>query len=169
MLDKFFMSAIEISLWLSAVIIILKITSPLIKKTYAAKWRYIIWFILALRLIVPFNINLPSAPIKLTAPNNTITFGQTFNASDDMPEYSTSGTGDNQTVQTAPEQNPSAIVPDVRTYSVIKIATLVWLLGIGIFTLFQFITYQSFRKKMKRWSIQVTDDTIFSLFDHLCC
>ena len=143
MLDKLFMSAIEISLWLSVVIVVLKITSPLIKKTYAAKWRYIIWLILAIRLAVPLNITLPFTPVKLTVPDNTIIFGQASNAND-------------------------IVEPISNMLSVIEIAAIVWLIGICIFALYQFTAYRSFRKKMKRWSIPVTDGEILSLFDYIC-
>jgi len=64
MIKNLFISVIEISLWVSVIIVLLKITSPFIKKNYAAKWRYIIWFILAVRLAVPINITLPFAPVK---------------------------------------------------------------------------------------------------------
>jgi len=136
MLEKLFMSVIEISLWLSVVIILLKITSPFIKKAYAAKWRYIIWLIIAVRLAIPFDITLPSAPVKLTVPDNTIALIQ---ASD-----------------------------TVNSVSVIKITAFIWLFGIAVFALYQFMIYGSYKQKIKRWSMPLADIETVALFNRIC-
>ena len=149
MIEKLFISVIEISLWLSVVIIVLKLTSPLIKKTYAAKWRYIIWFILALRLVIPLNITLPSAPVKLTVPDTAIIFGKAEQIA----------TQSNQMLNN---------FEFIHAYSVIDIAALIWFLGVCVFALHQFVIYRYFKKKMRRWSMPITDNSILDIFDSLC-
>ena len=65
-----------ISLSMSAVILLLLIVSPLLNKRYSAKWRYFVWLIAAIRLIIPVRIELPEAPVKLSVPNQTVVFRQ---------------------------------------------------------------------------------------------
>ena len=66
MLNNIFM----ISLSMSAVILLLLIISPLLNKRYSAKWRYFVWLILALRLVIPFRLELSQAPVNIPAPQN---------------------------------------------------------------------------------------------------
>ena len=55
--ENLFMTLLGISVTTSAVILLLKLSSELFSKTYAAKWKYWIWLVLALRLIIPFNFS----------------------------------------------------------------------------------------------------------------
>lgn len=46
--------------------------TPLLRRRYAAKWRYWVWFALAARLLIPLNISLPKAPVQVQIPNRTV-------------------------------------------------------------------------------------------------
>lgn len=61
---------------MSAVILLLLIISPLLNKRYSAKWRYFVWLVVALRLIIPFKLELPQAPVNIPVPNHTVVFRQ---------------------------------------------------------------------------------------------
>ncbi len=54
-----------ISLTSAVVIALLLLFLPRTEKHYSAKWRTIIWIVLAIRLLVPYRLNLPSAPIQI--------------------------------------------------------------------------------------------------------
>lgn len=54
-MTKIFLSVFEISVSVSILIAVLLLLTPLLNKRYAAKWKYWIWIILALRLIIPVN------------------------------------------------------------------------------------------------------------------
>ena len=54
-----------ISLTSAVVIALLLLLLPYTEKRYSAKWRTIIWIVLAIRLLVPYRVNLPSAPIQI--------------------------------------------------------------------------------------------------------
>ncbi len=54
-----------ISLTSAVVIALLLLILPHTEKRYSAKWRTIIWIVLAIRLLVPYRVNLPSAPIQI--------------------------------------------------------------------------------------------------------
>lgn len=69
MLETLFMRLLGISITTSVVILLLKLSSGLFNKTYAAKWKYWIWLVLALRLIIPFNFSLPATPVTVDIPN----------------------------------------------------------------------------------------------------
>ena len=55
---KFLIPYMEIMLPVSAIILLLLIVRPLFEKRYAARLRYYIWLIIALRLLIPFDFNI---------------------------------------------------------------------------------------------------------------
>lgn len=81
MITNLFISILEISLFTSPVILIIILLTPVLNKRYFAKWKYYIWMIIAIRLVIPFHINMPyqksifSIPSQITTPitknNNT--------------------------------------------------------------------------------------------------
>lgn len=55
MVTNLFLSVLEISISVGFIVLILIIFSPLLNKRYAAKWKYWVWFFLALHLIIPVS------------------------------------------------------------------------------------------------------------------
>ena len=68
------MTLAEISLTMSAVILLLLALGPLLARRYAARWRYWAWLVVAVRLLVPLNLSLPRAPVQLEAPADRIVY-----------------------------------------------------------------------------------------------
>lgn len=50
-----FLSLIGISASVSLIAAALILLAPLLNKRYAAKWKYLIWIFLAVRLLIPFS------------------------------------------------------------------------------------------------------------------
>ncbi|MDE6737574.1 MAG: hypothetical protein K2K07_00565, partial [Lachnospiraceae bacterium] len=96
MVERMFLSVLSTSLATSLIIILLMILSPFINRRYAAKWKYWVWIVLALRLIVPFH---------LTDVQNVI---------DNLSQSLTAGTlqSDRDVVQ--PPQNNVTVRPNQR-------------------------------------------------------
>ena len=67
-MEKIFLSILSISLSTSVVILALIVLGSLINKRYVAKWKYGIWIVLALRLLVPVHYELPDAQFQITIP-----------------------------------------------------------------------------------------------------
>lgn len=54
-----------VSVTTSVLIALLLCFAPLLDKRYSARWRYFIWLIIALRLVIPWNPSMPRAPIQI--------------------------------------------------------------------------------------------------------
>ena len=65
MLEMLFANIVEITASVSILILLLLALTPLLRRRYAAKWRYWVWFALAARLLIPLNISLPKAPVQV--------------------------------------------------------------------------------------------------------
>ena len=57
-MEKIFQTIWEMSLFAVPVILILAICSNLLGKRYGARWRYLVWLVVAIRLCVPIQLSL---------------------------------------------------------------------------------------------------------------
>lgn len=55
MMGNIFLSILGISVSIGLIVIGLILLTPFLNKRYAARWKYLIWIFLALRLLVPFS------------------------------------------------------------------------------------------------------------------
>ncbi|HPC99964.1 MAG TPA: M56 family metallopeptidase [Acetivibrio sp.] len=142
-----------ISLSMSAVILLLLIVSPLLNKRYSAKWRYFIWLIIAIRLIIPVRIELPEAPVNISVPNQTVVFRQ-----EGVPIMVT----DDSYTHKANTSPVSADYAPVITLQ--ELLAVVWGTGAVGFFLYHIINYIIFKKKIKPYckkvNIEVLDDVL---------
>ena len=54
-MGNIFLSILGISVSIGLIVIGLIFLTPFLNKRYAAKWKYLIWIFLALRLLIPFS------------------------------------------------------------------------------------------------------------------
>ena len=67
-MENIFLSILSISLSTSVVVLALIVLGSLLNKRYVAKWKYGIWIVLALRLLLPIHYELPDAKLQITIP-----------------------------------------------------------------------------------------------------
>ena len=67
-MDTYFVDMLELALPMSAMIAILLLLSPLIKRSFIAKWRYYMWFFIALRLLIPVRLFTVKNPVVMEIP-----------------------------------------------------------------------------------------------------
>lgn len=115
-----------VSLTSAVVIALLLLILPHTEKRYSAKWRTVIWIVLALRLLIPFRVNLPSAPIRIpSVEDRPIVF--TYNAPVSAPAAP----------QDAQPREKQFYLPQAKNTASLTLYDLIfvlWLLGaIGFF------------------------------------
>ncbi|KAI4448940.1 hypothetical protein C823_003469 [Eubacterium plexicaudatum ASF492] len=66
-MTNMFLSFLEISIPISLIIALLLLFTSFLNKRYAAKWKYWIWIVLALRLLIPIGGNggMPASDMQL--------------------------------------------------------------------------------------------------------
>lgn len=55
-MTNIFLFILGISVSIGLIVMVLLLLSPFLNKRYAAKWKYLIWIFLALRLLIPFSV-----------------------------------------------------------------------------------------------------------------
>ena len=70
----FFHEYLKISLWIIPVILLALWLLPKLSQKYSAKLSYFVWLVVAVRLLIPWNMTLPAetAPIQLDIPQESI-------------------------------------------------------------------------------------------------
>lgn len=142
---ELFVSFFELTVTTSVIVLALIALAPLLNRVYIAKWKYWVWMILALRLILPpIHLSLWKPPIQLSAPEIEVRIPQ------NLPPASTF----HAALDTANQiQNAAAL-------SFVEIVAMFWLLGIAIFAIHQFFSYRVFKAQAVRWSCRVKDRRI---------
>ena len=64
---RIFLEYLKVGLWMLPIILPALWLLPRLSKRYAAKVSYVIWLVLAVRLLIPWNLTLPqeTAPIHV--------------------------------------------------------------------------------------------------------
>ena len=157
MAESLFVNVLEITVSVIPVILLLLLLSRIIHRTYLAKWNYFVWLILAVRLIVPFHLTLPGAPVSIQVPAQ---ISQPIAVSYAVPAVSSQATI--PSVTTVTPALPASSAP--AGLSVMQILSIIWICGMILFLCYHFAGYFLFLHRVKRWRRPVTNPEIINIF-----
>lgn len=132
MTGRFLAALLEVSVSVSAVAVLLLLLEPLLKKRFAAKWRCLVWLLLAVRLLVPVNLHFPQPPVSVTVPAAVI-----------APSVPVSPAAVRPASAPAPTAAPVLADPE-------EVLFAVWLSGAVLFLARRFGGYFVFLRKVRR-------------------
>ena len=66
-MSSLFSTILEISLAVGIIILLIVILSPWMDKKFTHKWKYYLWLVLAVRLLIPFQITIPQPTAEVDA------------------------------------------------------------------------------------------------------
>ena len=154
MLEAVFSNVVEITVVVSLLILFLLALTPLLRRQYTAKWRYWAWLALAVRLLIPWNISLPSAPVQVQISNRTVLPAPAAPAPT-VPQVPV------QAGQAVP--GPSTTAASGGGVTTMEILAAVWLAGTILFLLWQAVSYGMFLRQLRRWRRPVTRGEVLRL------
>lgn len=136
-----FLSVLEISLSTSVIILVMLALSPLLSQRYAAKWKYGIWILLALRLAIPVTIHLPQQRIQLDVPAQLA--APIVTAAPALP------------------QAGNVLVPAAKAaLTPLDVLGMIWLIGCAACLLVHLVFYRVYRRRILVNGTRVTDAAI---------
>lgn len=168
MLKDVFLSVFEISLSTGLAVLALILLAPLLNKHYVAKWRYWIWVLFALRLIIPFKgtesivgILAQTAASAVSAPEA----GDT----DTSPVGAALSQG---IVLEIPAQMTMPIVPqagDEHTAGItpLDIAAAIWFAGCVAIVFLNIFIYQHYMGQIRKRGIPINGSDILDKVQEL--
>lgn len=175
-MDGIFQSLWEMSLFAIPVILILALCSNFLGRNYGAKWRYLIWLVVAVRLCVPLQLDLPGrmAVMRMEVPNVAVQMQEMRSGQDAFVLKETQTVpipvetiAEMHTLQDLPveaEHKASDIIIDFF----LSYPELLWFLGVVLFLAWQGGKYVSFRRMLKRSRRKVLDASVLDTYYTLC-
>ena len=145
MTESLFYTVLEISVSVSAVVLLVFLLTPLLEKRFAAKWRYWIWLLLAVRLLIPVNFHMQQPVVQISMPQRTVAVQAAV-----KPQP-----GQDSSIPAM--QSPQTTVRPITVASLIPI---VWLAGAAVFLLLRFSGYFAFLRMVRRWSRPIREPEI---------
>lgn len=138
-----FKTYLEISLGISAVILLFMAVRPFIKKRYSASMCCGIWLVCAVMLIIPFKLQA-AGRIHIPEPENKIIMSARSEPQEEIQTEKTAFT-EQTAVEAAPAKDTWAAI------DLYGLLTAVWLCGAGMFMLYHIIGYIRFCRKIRPW------------------
>ena len=156
MITDLFLNVIAISISTSPVIFLLLIFAPLLNKRYAMKWKYLMWIMIAVRLIIPLHLDIPipqmviDVPPEITAPIGADTGKDAPAMAAAESEPIEAGRGNAVPALPQAAQNPS-------TLTILDIAAYLWLTGCLLFLSVHLFSYLHYKGRIAKKGVVVKD------------
>lgn len=142
-MQDFLTTLLQCSVSMSLVTIVYAAMQPLLSKRYAAKWRYMVWLVIAAGWIFPFrpHIDLSFLPTQMT--DTSVTPVKLLPSANNMLSPHVATTADLVNVPT--------------TLSSFWVLAAIWILGIVCVLLYHVLRHVRFLKMVCRWSEPISN------------
>ncbi len=181
-MSNLFLTVLSLSLMGSIIIIVVVLLDKMFRVNYSRRWIYIIWVVLAVRMILPFHmsfIDLPErshwkevAAVSSTDTRNRRDISEWTSQFDPIALGDTTKGDDSQITEaeTVTSTNSSNVITNSKSLKdtgasklsfllpIIDIMAVIWAVGVLLFLIYHFGAYLSYRKKISRWSIQADNN-----------
>ena len=167
MIKTLFLSALEISLATSPIILLFILLGPLLNKHYAAKWKYRIWIVLAVRLLIPFGQAKSESVVVIDIPKEITTplMNRGIVESVFIPGEQVKVSNLSEDEIELPTKMQTMRMPFDIT--MLDFIASVWLIGgLSVISVHGF-SYVRFRRQVAQKGISVEDDSILCLLKQL--
>ena len=178
-MDAIFQNVWEMSLFAIPVILVFALLSNKLGKRYGAKWRYLLWLVIAVRLCIPVQINLPEPMMGMRMEVPSVQNSARAVLETKNPEYLIRSDADKELMkemrETVSEANGYMLhvdftVPDDHDFFDFFLAypDVLWMIGVLSFLIWQGRKYSSFKKMLYRNRRKVMDAAVLDCFYTLC-
>ncbi|MBQ2880603.1 MAG: DUF4825 domain-containing protein [Anaerotignum sp.] len=178
-MDAIFQNVWEMSLFVIPVILVFALLSNRLGKRYGAKWRYLLWVVIAVRLCVPVQISLPDfmMGMRVEVPSVQNEAREVLEARN--PEYLVQRDADKAQREEFREALAEAngymlhvdfSAPDDHDFFDFFLAypDVLWMIGVLAFLIWQGWKYSSFKRMLKRNRRKIMDAAVLDTYYTLC-
>lgn len=139
----FALQYLQVSVTMGFLALLLKLLSQKINKTFDARLKYWAWLLIALRLLIPFRIPIPSAALTVALP---VADTGAATVTEMLPAVGGAGTN----------------LPGAAPLSLGNMLIIGWLTGFMIYCSYQLIRYLSQKRRLLRWSTPLRHETLLA-------
>ena len=153
-MDAIFQNVWEMSLFVIPVIVVLALCSDLLGKRYGAKWKYLVWLVVAIRLCVPIQIDPPAPMVKIQVevPNVAVQMQEMRSGQGEFTIEKTQPAPVETIIEAPDRQSPPMLAEAEHSMAEIVIdfflnyPDMLWLVGVVLFLAWQGWKYFSFKE-----------------------
>lgn len=174
-MDRLFQNVLEISIFTSVAILIFGTFSRTWGKRYGAKWKYFVWMILAIRLVLPVQITLPQPIINIPISQVKVSSaGTQENASNKVElESFPYSSLENETIKQSNITQSTKSVNNSFLYEPLSeriYASLgfLWIFAVLLYFIYQGRKYQLFLRDLNRNSRCIRDAQVLDIYYEVC-
>ncbi len=168
-MGNIFLSILGISISIGLIVIGLVFLTPFLNKRYAAKWKYLVWIFLALRLLIPFSgANWQHVIDRMPQPEVETGSGLEENNSNNPTGIATPYRGivvEMPAQIAAPIKAPSE--KNTADITMLDIMSLVWIIGSLVFISVHLTSYSHYKRQVVKKGRMITDTRILNQVFHL--
>lgn len=166
MMEKFALHIIKANVIAALFILIVLLISHFIKGKYSSMWKYFMWLMISLSLLLPVNPLNHTAPVKLeVAQPNTVRLPAEIGQEPALPTPSRSGMSFNTQDSSVTISLSSS---KISWYGLLQIFFLIWIAGIVILTIYKTALYRFSLGNLIRWSVPESDKKILEMYRYCC-
>lgn len=168
-MERMFQAILEISLFAIPVILVLALCANLLGKRYGAKWRYLIWLVVAVRLCVPIQLSLPGRMEVMQIQVPSVQSGTREVLAQRTPDYFVQKEP-NEPIQQPSVERTQAVSEEKNDIFDFLLAYpyVLWLCGVLGFLAWQGWKYYDFRRMLKRSRRKIMDASVLDTYYGLC-
>ena len=168
-MEKIFQTIWEMSLFAVPVILILAICSNLLGKRYGARWRYLVWLVVAIRLCVPIQLSLPGRMEVMQIQVPSVQSGTREVLAQRTPDYFVQKEPNEPIQQPSVEQTQAVSEEKTDMFDfLLAYPYVLWLGGVLGFLAWQGWKYYDFRRMLKRSRRNILDASVLDTYYTLC-
>lgn len=167
-MTKIFLSVLGVSVSVSLMIAVLLVLTPFLNKRYAAKWKYWIWVVLALRLIIPFGAG-PKQPAANT--QSQVKAEAASESEKDHADALAHRIAPRRVIVEIPTQLTTPI--EMRAEKTgngitpLDAAVLVWVFGGMLFIVMHLFSYFHYKRQILKNGTIIKDEAVLGLLSEL--
>ncbi len=173
MIEDIFINYLEISITSAAAIAVILLISKFAENKFRKKWRYWVWIFLAIYLVLPVKIDLPSAPIQMEIPPHEMIITQSAEIKKKpsiVPEEETtpeSNVEHEEKPVLSTDENSMSTEPKSFVFPVVFVAAIIWISGAVIVCGWNIAMYIRFATRSKPWNRKIGNEDVVLLFEEL--
>ena len=170
-MERMFQAILEISLFAIPVILVLALCANLLGKRYGAKWRYLIWLVVAVRLCVPIQLSLPGRMEVMQIQVPSVQSGTREVLAQRTPDYFVQKETNEPIQQAIPSAERTQTVSEEKNDIfdfLLAYPYVLWLCGVLGFLAWQGWKYYDFRRMLKRSRRKIMDASVLDTYYSLC-
>lgn len=170
-MERMFQAILEISLFAIPVILVLALCANLLGKRYGAKWRYLIWLVVAVRLCVPIQLSLPGRMEVMQIQVPSVQSGTREVLAQRTPDYFVPKETNEPIQQAIPSVERTQTVSEEKNDIfdfLLAYPYVLWLCGVLGFLAWQGWKYYDFRRMLKRSRRKIMDASVLDTYYSLC-